>query len=90
MKNANGTRIDDGADGINLKEVIIQVAPKLRWAASAEGGARGSMSQNLIVPVMGLRRTAYHEALPDVLTEGIGASAFGRVLQRPYERGGCM
>jgi len=43
------------------------------------------MSQNLVVPEMGLRRTAYHQALPDVLTEGIGASAFGRVLQRPFE-----
>jgi len=83
MKNANGTRIDDGADGVNLKEAMIQVAPRLRWAVSAEGEARGSMSQNLVVPEMGLRRTAYHQALPDVLTEGIGASAFGRVLQRP-------
>ena len=62
----------------------------MRTAASAVGEARGSMSQNLIVPEMGLRRTAYHEALPDVLTEGIGASAFGRVLECPHAQGGCM
>jgi hypothetical protein len=90
VKNAEGTRVDDGSDGIDLKEAIVQVVPKMRRAASAEGVARGSMSQDLIVPVMALRRTAYHEALPDVLTEGIGASAFSRVLERPHAQGGCM
>ena len=89
-KDSDGKRVDDGSDGINLKECIVQVAPKMRFAASAVGEARGSMSQNLIVPEMGLRRVPYHEALPDVLTEGIGASAFGRVLERPHGQGGCM
>jgi hypothetical protein len=89
-KNAEGKRVDDGSDGIDLKTAIVTVAPKMRKAASAVGKARGSMSQNLVVPVMGLRRTAYHEALPDVLTEGIGASAFSRVLERPHAQGGCM
>ena len=71
----------DGSDGIDIKEVVLQVMPRaVRRAASAVGNMRWSMSQNLWVPVMGLRRTAYHQALPDCITEGIVSSALGRAL----------
>ena len=86
-----GRRKVDGSDGIDLKEATLQVMPScVRHAASSTGDRRWSMSQNLWVPVMGLRRTAYHEALPDCVTEGIGASALGRALARPVAEGGCM
>ena len=62
----------------------------IRRAASSTGDRRWSMSQNLWVPVMGLCRMAYHQALPDCVTEGIVASALGRALARPVAEGGCM
>eukprot|EP00966_Prymnesium_polylepis_P187081 4336834-Prymnesium_polylepis.1 len=78
-----GRRKPDGSDGIDIKEAVLQVMPKaVRRAVSAAGDMRWSMSQNLWVPVMGLRRTAYHQALPDCITEGIVSSALGRALVR--------
>jgi hypothetical protein len=86
-----GRRKVDGSDGIDLKEAVLQVMPScIRRAASAVDECRWSMSQNLWVPVMGLRRMAYHQALPDCVTEGIVASALGRALARPVAEGGCM
>ena len=41
------------------------------------------------IPQMGLRRTAYHEALPDCITEGVVVAAIGRALSRPHSDGGC-
>ena len=71
----------DGSDGIDIKEAVLQVMPRaVRQAASAVGNMQWSMSQNLWVPVMGLRRTAYHQALSDCITEGIISSALGRAL----------
>ena len=48
------------------------------------------MSQNLWVPVMGLRRTAYHQALPDCILEGIISATLDRALARPVALGGCL
>ena len=80
----------DGSDGIDLKEAVVQVMPSTRRAVSEQGDKRWSNSQNLWVPVMGLRRTAYHQALPDCVTEGIVASALGRALARPVASGGSL
>ena len=78
-----GRRKPCGSDGIDIKEAILRVMPAaVRRAASAVGNKRWSMSQNLWVPVMGLRHTAYHKALPDCITEGIVSSALGRALMR--------
>ena len=85
-----GLRKADGSDGIDVKEVVLQVMPRSRRGPSQQGEQRWSMSQNLWVPVMGLRRTAYHMALPDCITEAIVCSALGRALARPAAMGGCM
>ena len=87
----SGRRKAEGSDGIDLKEVVLQVMPTcVRNAASATGPKRWSMSMDLWVPVMGVRRNAYHQALPDCVAECIVALALGRALARPVAEGGCM
>ena len=69
-------------DGIDARQALLSVMP---WCKpSRTNGLPFSMSQNLIVPYLGLRIGPLHQALPDTFDEAVTITALLRGLNEWY------
>ena len=69
-------------DGIDARQALLSVMP---WCKpSRTNGLPFSMSQNLIVPYLGLRIGPLHQALPDTIDEAVTITALLRGLNEWY------
>jgi hypothetical protein len=84
-----GRKHADGSDGINVYEAVLQAFPKLRYSLGhAESSRRFSLSMDLLTPLFGIGKKAFHSAPEDCEAEGVVIAAFIRRIARPSSSGG--
>jgi hypothetical protein len=75
-----GRRATDRSDGVDVRTELVKVIPNCR----PSGTPPFSLSQDLLVPFLGIRLQPHHEALQDTLDEAITITTLLRGLVNFY------
>ena len=75
-----GRRASDHSDGLDVRQEIVRVIPNCR----PTGSPPFSLSQNVLVPFLGIRQAPYHQALQDTFDEAITITTILRGLVKFY------
>ena len=75
-----GRRATDRSDGVDVRAELVKVIPNCR----PSGTPPFSLSQDVLVPFLGIRWAPHHEALQDTLDEAITITSLLRGLVNFY------
>ena len=80
MAELSGRRASDRSDGLDVLTELRKVLPNCR----PSGSPPFSLSQNILVPFLGIRQAPYHTALQDTIDEALTITTLLRGLVKFY------